>query len=209
MSRKDKKNVPVETVGPVAEEIETEAPETAQAVSDETPAQNGDADNGKPKSESITLSAEEFKQVQEHIAKLQKEKDDTVALLQRNQADFDNFRRRNQSVRRDSLEEGRRETVKELLPMLDNFQRAIDAGEDSSDPWADGVKLVFRQFQEALQKLGVIELDASGKFDPNIHNAVAREKTEGKESGDIVEVYQKGYRMGEQIIRHSMVKVAE
>ena len=143
------------------------------------------------------------------IESLQKEKEETVALLQRNQADFDNYRRRNATVRTDSLEEGRRECIKSLLPVLDNFDRAMenDSAEDSS--WREGVKLVHRQLLETLQKMGMSEIDTSGKFDPNIHEAVMQEAVEGMESGAIIAVFQKGYRVGDRIIRHSMVKVAE
>jgi len=159
--------------------------------------------------ESYTLTAEEFFKVQQHIADLQKERDETVALLQRTMADFDNFRKRNASVRRDSFDEGVRSAVSELLPMLDNFSVALQMGADAPESWRSGVEMVYRQFGAALEKLGVTEVDASGKFDPRLHNAVFREKAEGREEGDILEVLQKGYRMGETILRHSIVKVAE
>lgn len=159
--------------------------------------------------ETYVLTAEEMKTARERIESLQREKEETVALLQRNQADFDNYRRRNAAVRTDSLEEGRRECIKSLLPVLDNFDRAMenDSTEDSS--WHEGVKLVHRQLLETLQKMGMSEIDTTGKFDPNIHEAVMQEAVDGKESGAIIAVFQKGYRVGDRIIRHSMVKVAE
>lgn len=159
--------------------------------------------------ETYVLTAEEMKTARERIENLQREKEETVALLQRNQADFDNYRRRNATVRTDSLEEGRRECIKSLLPVLDNFDRAMenDAAEDSS--WHEGVKLVHRQLLETLQKMGMSEIDTTGKFDPNIHEAVMQEAVDGMESGAIIAVFQKGYRVGDRIIRHSMVKVAE
>lgn len=159
--------------------------------------------------ETYVLTAEEMQTARERIEKLQKERDDTIALLQRNQADFDNFRRRNATVRSDSLDEGRRECIRALLPVLDNFDRAMenDSADDAS--WREGMKLVHRQFVETLQKMDLSEIDASGKFDPNLHEAVMQEAVEGRESGEIVAVFQKGYRVGDRIIRHSMVKVAE
>lgn len=159
--------------------------------------------------ESYTLTAEEFKAAQEHIATLQKQKDETVALLQRNQADFDNFRRRNASVRSESLEEGKRDCIKELLPVLDNFDRAMENDAACDEAWREGVRLVHRQLLDTLHKLGMSEVETDGKFDPNLHNAVMQEKVEGKESGDIIAVFQKGYRVGDKIVRYSMVKVAE
>lgn len=159
--------------------------------------------------ESYTLTAEEFEAARAHIASLQKDKDDLVGLLQRNQADFDNFRRRNQTARADSYEDGRRDVVKALLPILDNFDRVSENAAADGDEWAKGVLLVQRQLLDEMKKMGLSEIEAEGKFDPSIHEAVMREKVEGKESDEILCVLQKGYRFGEKIIRHSMVKVAE
>ena len=164
----------------------------------------GDADQ-----ETYTLTAEEFAAAKAHIEALTKEKDETVVLLQRIQADFDNFRRRNASIRLDSYEEGKRDTVKELLPALDSLERALDSIPAEDAAWRDGIVLVQRQMMDALKKLGLEEIESDCKFDPSKHEAVMREQTEGKESGDIVVVFQKGYRMGDKIIRHCMVKVAE
>ena len=164
----------------------------------------GDSDQ-----ETYTLTAEEFAAAKAHIEALTKEKDETVVLLQRIQADFDNFRRRNASIRLDSYEEGKRDAVKELLPALDSLERALDSIPEEGALWRDGIVLVQRQMMDALKKLGLEEIESDCKFDPTKHEAVMREKTEGKESGEIVVVFQKGYRMGDKIIRHCMVKVAE
>ena len=159
--------------------------------------------------ESYTLTAEEFAAAKAHIEAITKEKDETVTLLQRIQADFDNFRRRNASIRLDSYEEGKRDTVKELLPALDNLERALDAIPAENASLRDGIAMVQRQMLDSLKKLGLEEIENDCKFDPNKHEAVMREKMDGKESGDIVVVFQKGYRMGDRVIRHCMVKVAE
>jgi molecular chaperone GrpE len=99
--------------------------------------------------------------------------------------------------------------VKELLPALDSLERALDSIPDEGALWRDGIVLVQRQMMDALKKLGLEEIESDCKFDPTKHEAVMREKAEGKESGEIVVVFQKGYRMGDKIIRHCMVKVAE
>ena len=209
MSKNKKEKQPaVETVEAV--EADMAAEEAAAADTQAEAASDGQAEAAsQPEPESYTLTAEEFKTVQEHIQTLQKQKDETVALLQRNQADFDNFRRRNASVRADSLEEGKRECIKALLPALDNFDRALQVEGAGDESWREGVRLVHRQLMDSLQKLGLSEIEAEGKFDPNVHEAVMQEKAEGRESGDILAVLQKGYRVGEKIVRHSMVKVAE
>jgi molecular chaperone GrpE len=159
--------------------------------------------------ESYTLTAEEFAAAKAHIEAITKEKDETIGLLQRIQADFDNFRRRNASIRLDSYEEGKRDTVKELLPALDNLERALDAIPAENASLREGIAMVQRQMLDSLKKLGLEEIENDCKFDPNKHEAVMREKVDGKESGEIVVVFQKGYRMGDRVIRHCMVKVAE
>ena len=209
MSKNKKEKQPaVETAEAVKADMAAE--EAAAADTQAEAASDGQSEAAsQPEPESYTLTAEEFKTVQEHIQTLQKQKDETVALLQRNQADFDNFRRRNASVRADSLEEGKRECIKALLPALDNFDRALQAEGAGDESWREGVRLVHRQLMDSLQKLGLSEIEAEGKFDPNVHEAVMQEKAEGRERGDILAVLQKGYRVGERIVRHSMVKVAE
>ena len=190
----------------VTEEIdgETAEPEKQTEAGAATP-EDGAAEAEK----AYTLTAEEFETARKHIETLTKERDDTIALLQRNQADFDNFRRRNASIRADSYEEGKRDAIKELLTVLDNFDRAMEHAGAEDGSWREGVKLAIRQLHERLEKLGLTEIPADGKFDPNLHDAVMQEAAEGKETGDILAVLQKGYQVGDRIIRHSMVKVAE
>ena len=184
----------------VEETIQPKAAETPEsAVVQETAAEQ----------ESYTLTAEEFAAAKAHIEAITKEKDETVGLLQRIQADFDNFRRRNASIRLDSYEEGKRDTVKELLPALDNLERALDAIPAENASLREGIAMVQRQMLDSLKKLGLEEIENDCKFDPTKHEAVMREKVDGKESGEIVVVFQKGYRMGDRVIRHCMVKVAE
>ena len=184
----------------VEETIQPNAAETPRtAVVQETAAEQ----------ESYTLTAEEFAAAKAHIEAITKEKDETVGLLQRIQADFDNFRRRNASIRLDSYEEGKRDTVKELLPALDNLERALDAIPAENTSLREGIAMVQRQMLDSLKKLGLEEIENDCKFDPTKHEAVMREKVDGKESGEIVVVFQKGYRMGDRVIRHCMVKVAE
>lgn len=154
------------------------------------------------------LTQSEMEELKGHIDGLKKQLEETVALLQRNQADFDNFRKRNATVRADSFEEGKRESIAKLLPILDDFDR-INEQEQHDEAWAEGVKLVHRKLMETLAKEGLTEVEADGAFDPNLHNAVMMEAVEGVESGQVVAVFQKGYRVKERIIRHSMVKVSQ
>lgn len=209
----DKKKKPTEPVA-VEEErqkgdaAEAEASESQQPVTDTEPETPTVLQN-ETEPESYTLTAEEFEAAKAHIEALQKEKDETVQLLQRIQADFDNFRRRNASIRKDSYEEGKRDCIKELLPVLDSFERAVESVESDDKGVQEGVALVQKQLLDALSKLGLCVIEAEGQFDPNEHEAIMSEKAEGKESGEILQVLQKGYRVGDKIVRHCMVKVAE
>ena len=195
LTKKTDKQEPTTTQVNAEEEIVKDEPTVAESAAAEQ--------------ESYTLTAEEFAAAKAHIEAITKEKDETVSLLQRIQADFDNFRRRNASIRLDSYEEGKRDTVKELLPALDNLERALDAIPAENASLREGIAMVQRQMLDSLKKLGLEEIEDDCKFDPNKHEAVMREKVDGKESGDIVVVFQKGYRMGDRVIRHCMVKVAE
>lgn len=184
---------------PVEEQKATETVETNDKSA---------AENEIP--ESVTLTRDEFKQVKERIDQLEKEKESDVALLQRLQADFDNYRRRNASVVADSLDEGARNLIKSLLPVLDNLDRALDnVPEDEKTAWVEGIQLVSKQLYETLQKAGLEEIEAEGQFDPELHDAVMQEESKEKESGEITAVFQKGYKVKNRIIRHSMVKVAK
>ena len=128
-------------------------------------------------------------------------------LAQRVQADFDNFRRRNQSVRADAFEDGARELVKTLLPVADNLERALLA--DSADEnLKSGVAMIQRQFMDILEKRGVTAIDRVGEpFDPNLETAVLQGTPEDGEKGTVCQVLQKGYRMNGVVLRSAMVKV--
>ncbi len=137
----------------------------------------------------------------------EKKRDEYLALAQRSQADYQNFKRRNSAVRTEAYDDGVRETLTAMLPVLDNLERAIAAAESDTDPLVSGVQMTLRQMLDAMGKLGLEEVPALGeKFDPDIHNAVMRVQ-EG-EPGTVLEVFQKGYRVKDRMIRYAMVKIA-
>ena len=132
-----------------------------------------------------------------------------LAMAQRVQADFENFRRRNESVRADSFAEGKRDVAAAMLPVLDNLERAAEAAEKSSDEaMKNGVGLVLKQMNDVYKKLNVTPIDRLGeKFDPNLENAILQGTAEEGEPGTVCQVLQKGYQMGDRVLRHAMVKV--
>ena len=130
-------------------------------------------------------------------------------MAQRVQADFENFRRRNESVRADAYADGRKDVAAVMLPVLDNLERAVDAAKDSSDEaLKNGVAMVLKQMTDAYQKLDVQPIDRPGeKFDPNLENAILQGTPEDGEPGTVCQVLQKGYMIGDKVLRHAMVKV--
>lgn len=183
-----------------------------QEQAQQTPETNGaaaEAEQVPEIPENVTLTREEFVEVKNRIDALQKEKDECVAMAQRLQADFDNYRKRNAAIRADSLEEGRSELIRSLLPVLDNFDRALENCENVDPGWVDGIKLMHKQLTGILQKNGLEEIPAEGAFNADLHEAVMQEEAEGRESGAILAVFQKGYKVKDRIVRHSMVKVAK
>ncbi|MBR0367960.1 MAG: nucleotide exchange factor GrpE [Clostridia bacterium] len=138
-----------------------------------------------------------------------KQRDELKDQLLRSQADFQNFKRRNQTARSDGYDDGVRETIAAMLPAIDNLERAIDAAEkhEGGEALAEGVKMTLNSLMESLKRFGFEEVPALGEaFDPEKHNAVMREV--GEEPGKVLEVFQKGYKVKDRIIRYAMVKVA-
>lgn len=132
-----------------------------------------------------------------------------LAMAQRVQADFENFRKRNESVRADAYADGRRDVATVMLPVLDNLERAVSAAANCEDEaLKNGIELVLRQMTEVYQKLDVTPIDRKGeKFDPNLENAVLQGTEDEGEPGTVCQVLQKGYKMGDRVLRHAMVKV--
>ena len=135
--------------------------------------------------------------------------DEYLAMAQRVQADFDNYRKRNATLRADAYAEGQRSVAAQMLSVLDNIERALASAEEDS-PLKSGIELTLKQMLSVYEKLGVTVIDRAGeKFDPNLENAVLQGTAEEGEPGTVCQVLQKGYRMGDHVLRHAMVKVVE
>lgn len=175
----------------------------AEAACEEPKAQDKKKDKKKHKDA-------ELEKIKALLEKEQQQSADYLNTAQRLQAEFDNFRRRNQTLRADAYQDGKLDTLKELLPVLDNFERAMAAKADA-DAFFEGVEKIYKQLLETMTKMGVEEIPALGEtFDPEKHHAVMQaEATEDYPAGTVCEVFQKGYRAGEKVLRYSMVKVAQ
>jgi molecular chaperone GrpE len=153
--------------------------------------------------------------VEHDLDALLSERDEYLELAKRTKADFENYRKRARGEVQAAGARGKAEVVAQVVPALDDLERAIEAAGldpegDSEDSLAHGVLLVFRSLREALSRNGVEAVDPTGeKFDPNFHEALSTVAADGAESGTVVEVLQKGYRLGDRLVRPARVVVAE
>jgi molecular chaperone GrpE len=144
----------------------------------------------------------------DEVEQLKTERDGLKELLLRRQAEFENFRKRTERERSEYLQYAGMEMVKELLPILDDFERALksDAG---SPEYAKGVEMIYNRMYEALKKIGLEPMDATGKqFDPHLHQAVERVETKDSPDHTILGEFQRGYYFKGKLLRPSMVKVS-
>jgi molecular chaperone GrpE len=149
------------------------------------------------------------------LADAEAKRDEYLDIARRAQADFENYRKRMAAEVQAASTRGRLQLAGDVVPVLDDLERAIQAAGldpegDSDDGLAHGVLLVFRSLRESLKRNGIEQVDPKGeRFDPNQHEALSTMPVEGAEPGTVVEVMQKGYRFGDQLIRPARVVVSE
>lgn len=149
----------------------------------------------------------QVEQLQKQLEDLRKEKDDIFAKLQRVAADYDNYQKRSARQMADSITYEKDKIIKALLPVLDDFERAI-AHAENVDSVVEGVKLVYEHLKGVLRSQGVEGIKASGeKFDPTSHEAIVQQSDESKEDGMVLEELQRGYKLNGRVIRASRVVV--
>ncbi len=159
--------------------------------------------------ESISTEEIDLEKKDDELEKLKSENSDLSNRLQRNLAEFDNFRKRTDKEKSQMYSNGVISTVEKLLPVLDNFERALATQNEKDDDFYKGIDMINKQFVALLGELGVKEIEAlSNTFDPNLHYAVSHEENEDFAENTVIEVLQKGYTYNEKVIRFSMVKVA-
>ena len=153
----------------------------------------------------------------EALAAIEKERDTLKEQLLRAVADFDNYRKRIERERRELSDYAATDVLLELLPIIDNFERALQAPASGDEPFkkADeafkkGVELIHKQMLDLLRKRGVTLIDALGAdFDPNVHQAVIHEPSDEHREGEVMQELQRGYKLGDRLLRPAMVKVAK
>lgn len=189
-----------------------EPEEAAQAEASETTAEeqeaeeetaDGEAEDEEPKRKGLFGKKKKDKKDQQI--------EELTDRVQRQMAEFDNFRKRSEKEKAAMYEVGAKSIIEKILPTIDNFERglAVLTEEQKAEPFAAGMEKVYRQMLTTLESAGVKPIEAVGKeFDPNFHNAVMHVEDEEAGENIVVEEFQKGYMYRESVVRHSMVKVA-
>jgi molecular chaperone GrpE len=149
-------------------------------------------------------------ELQERIEVLERERDEYLDSLQRLKAEFDNYRKRVTREQESFAARASEALLKELLPVLDDLERALDAAEQHEEAkLEEGVRLVHRSLYEALRKQGLELIETDGPFDPHVHEALLAQPAEDAQPGSVLQVLQKGYRLGDRVLRPARVVVAE
>jgi len=144
------------------------------------------------------------------LAKIEAERDEYLADLQRVAAEYENFRKRAARDRERLVAHAHERLVRELLPVLDDLERTLEAAERHEEAaLVDGVRLVERSLRKALEKEGLAEIATDAGFDPHVHEALLTKPQDGAEPGSVLEVVQRGYRLGDKVVRPARVIVAE
>ena len=144
------------------------------------------------------------------LDELRRERDALQDRLLRTAAEFDNYRKRMDRERRELSDYAATEVLSEMLPIVDNLDRALQASTGADEAFRKGVELIYKQMLDLLRKRGVRQIDAAGQmFDPNFHNAVIHEASSEHEEGAVIEELQRGYMIGDRLLRPAMVKVAK
>lgn len=198
------------------EQPETEPEETAAGAEEVTPEESGEnADTAAAEDSAAAQAGAEEAEEQPAGAKEKALKDKVTALedrVLRQMAEFENFRKRTTKEKEQMFSMGEKNVIEKILPVVDNFERGLATipEEEKGTPVASGMEMIYKQLTKVLEDLGVKPIEAVGKeFDPNFHNAVMQVESEEYESGVVAQEFIRGYMYRDQVIRHSMVGVAQ
>ena len=189
----------VNTEEVVEETVETENVEEVETTEDKKAAKKADKKKAKVD-----------KKADAKCEAMQAKIDELEDRVKRQMAEFENFRKRTEKEKTMMFETGAKSVVEKILPVVDNFERGLATipEEDADSAFANGMKMIYKQMMDELDKLGVKPIEAVGQeFDPNFHNAVMQVESEEYESGIVAQELLKGYMYHETVVRHSMVAV--
>jgi len=213
MNKEKKEEIELENENSAVEENKT-AEENEEIKEENTASQNETEEKSESKLDGIQIEIsreeliEEVKEKDEKIEEMDAEIDDLLSRLQRLQADFVNYRKRSKREKSEMTTRGKVELCSSLLPVLDNFERALKAEENESD-FYKGVEMIYNQLLKSFADEGIEEIIALGEeFNPEYHEAIMRVESDEFEEGIVTEIVQKGFILDDRVIRPAMVKVA-
>ena len=191
--------------------------ETSEVDTEEVKEENVDTENVETEAKEEKETAKESKKADKKKAKadkkneaMQEKIDELEDRVKRQMAEFENFRKRTEKEKTMMFETGAKSVIEKILPVVDNFERGLATipEEDKESAFANGMKMIYKQMLDELDKLGVKPIEAVGQeFDPNFHNAVMQVESEEFESGVVAQELLKGYTYHDTVVRHSMVAV--
>lgn len=189
-----------------SEELELKQPAVASSAGTESVPSSAEVDPAAQ--EAAAATAEDLEALRKDFEAAQKERAELLDKLQRAQAEFENIRRRLEKEKSDIIRYAPSDTIQALLPVVDDFERAMST-EGVPEDFKQGLELIHRRIFEVFQRAGLTPIEEHDTFDPNLHFAVDRAPaSEDQSDHQILEVYQKGYRFKDRLLRASMVKVA-
>lgn len=192
--------------------MDEEAPETQAGPGQEAPQAGETAEKAekpgkgkKKKEKGYTFTREQVEQMELAAKQLESVKEQFVRLT----AEYDNYRKRTTKEKDNIYQDAKADTIKEFLAVYDNLERAVATEGDDDSPHKKGLEMIFHQYKDILEKLGVTEIEAKGQtFDPEKHNAVMHIDDETFGENEVAQVFQAGFAMGDKVIRHAIVQVA-
>jgi len=169
----------------------------------------GDGEDSSSSASQTATAPTEATGIEAELQKVRAERDSLLDRLARAQAEFENSRRRASKEQQDFRDFALADTIKTLLPVVDNFERALQSKSESAD-FRSGVELIYKQLQDVLTKLGVRPIPSKGEqFDPHVHEAVEMVETPDAADHEVLEEWQRGYKFKDRLLRPAMVKVAK
>jgi molecular chaperone GrpE len=195
---------PAEASEPVEETPETAEPDAAEPAGEQDPGNEAEIEEATERSDGVEGSGDE-----DPLAALERERDRYLELAKRTQADFENYRKRVAKEAAAAGERAKGGLVRELLPVVDNLERALASAGEGEQHLAEGVQLVHQELTSVLQRNGVQAFDPTGEaFDPEVHEALSTRSEEGADPGVILDVVEKGYRLNGSVLRPARVVVS-
>ena len=185
--------------------LEEKAPETETAPEPQPEGEKTAKGKKKKEKGGITFTREQVEQMELAVKQLESTKDQFARLA----AEYDNYRKRTAKEKETLYQDAKADTIKEFLAVYDNLERAAAAPGGEDDPHKKGLEMIFTQYKELLKKLGVAEIEAQGQpFDPERHEAVMHVDDENLGENEVAQVFQAGFILGDRVIRHAVVQVA-